>query len=593
MKQRSDANQEESLLAKVRAAKSLGSFSTDELETARAAIARRRAQDEEEDMLSENIERILKRRYKEFSENATREVLPRAKAENANLRTLPQLPEHPMSIGDVNMLMTDVPIVVAPFSTAVIELAHKLIVQTGGVRPSIGVHIIVEEDDQAPRVVVRWEVDRTMRAEELHSLLPLLKSAYEKDITGYRESGAGWKITTGYRTFQDKAESAKQGIYLGPMTHYTAFVPGLFVYRKFKNKAEAQVLQQSHPIDWLSRFLGNEPARTQTYVELRDGGRSKDNPIGLAQDEFLMLVTQVSYLLKNQKLIEPAPLWAAIYRELNKIGTHTLDRESLWGTQQTLDILERAMLLPFQNPKAAAALHIVGESVLLVGVPGVGKTLLEHYLMTSDYNAIFAAVDSDILRLDLVKSDPSASTTLMRVDRIMRRTTLPVILIIDDIDVILKEDAVVSKFLNMMQGIRQKGLLVLASTNYPEKIDQRLLEPGRLSKVVHVRLPGREDREGVLMTYLRLLPFDSDALRVSVAKQVAGETEGWSQRFLWELVQDACRYCALKEDKTLRIDHFHTALPYLEGRLAIARLQEWETRIEQEVVKRTAFGFLT
>lgn len=591
MKQRIDTDHEEELLAKVRAAKGLGSFSTNELETARAAIARRKAQNEEEDMLSENIERILTRRYKEFSANATREVLPRAKAENANLRTLPQFPEHPMSIGDVNLLMTDVPIVIAPFSTAVIELAHKLVEQTGGVRPSIGVHIIVDGDDQSPRIVVRWDVERTLRAEELHSLLPLLKSAYEKDITGYRESGAGWKITTGYRTFQDKVESAKQGIYLGPMTHYTAFVPGIFVYRKFKNKAEAQVLQQSHPIDWLSRFLGSEPTHTHTYVELRDGGRSKDNPLGLAQDEFLMLVTQVSYLLKNQKLIESAPLWAAIYRELNKIGTHVLDRESLWGTQKTLDILERAMLLPFQNPEAAEALRIVGESVLLVGVPGVGKTLLEHYLMTSDYNAIFAAVDSDILRIDLAKSDPSASTTLMRVDRIMRRTTLPVILIIDDIDVILKEDAVVSKFLNMMQGIRQKGLLVLASTNYPEKIDQRLLEPGRLSKVVHVRLPERMDREGVLMTYLRHLPFDSEVSRNDTVEQMAEKTNGWSQRFLWELVQDACRYCVLDGSKTLRIEHFRTALPYLEGRLAITNLQAWEVRIEQNVVKRAKLGF--
>ena len=582
------------LLATAYAEADLDKLNPGELEELAAEIARRKAEPDTYTEVVKRVEKLLKAYYKSLSGSLGKEVLLRIPAEKAGLRPLPKLPQAPSSIGDVNLLMTDVPLVRAPFSDALIRLASELVELTKGTMPDMGVRYIVAGMNQVPCMIARWEIPRVLSADELHTMLQLMRASHEKNITGYKSSGDGWQVVAGHQDSRGLTpDSSKQGIYIGPSNSYSASADGLFVYRKFKNKAEADHLRSIHPVDWLARFIGNR-RKTTTVIELVNGGKQKDGS-GLGQDMFLMQVIQMSYLLRHRALIESAPLWTTIFRELNKIGTKPIDRKGLYGTEQTLGTIERVMLLPYEKPEIAEVLRISGESVLLVGVPGVGKTLLEHYLMASDYNAIFAAVDSDSLRADLTKAGDGelASSILMRVDSIIRRSTLPVILIIDDIDVILKEDGVVSKFLNMMQGIRQKGLLVFASTNYPEKIDPRLLEPGRLSKVVHVPLPKEEDRFGVLMVYLKHLPFQSDEERDRVGKTLAARTHGWSHRYLWELIQDASRFCAVSADAhpCLTLEHFDLAFPELEVRVSLAGLEEWDGKIQRMVEQRAQVGF--
>lgn len=300
-----------------------------------------------------------------------------------------------------------------------------------------------------------------------------------------------------------------------------------------------------------------------------------------------MLVVQISRLLQKQEIVKPKPLMAEIYRQLNRVGTRLIERSDLFGMHDSLNVVERTILLPLQHPELAKKHSVTPESVLLVGVPGVGKTYLEHYLMTGEYNAIFVAVDSDKLRTDLhaVKAG-KPSETLTRVDRITRLTGLPVILIIDDIDVILtekKEDDVVSKFLNLMQGIRQKGLYVLASTNYPEELDRRLLEPGRLSKIVHVRPPDQEERKGVLLTYLRKQPFATTKHCDEVAEWCAEHTDGWTQRFLWELAVEGARNCMLRSlqgsDVSPALEDYKAAQETVLRTRNFEEVREWDERI--------------
>jgi len=256
------------------------------------------------------------------------------------------------------------------------------------------------------------------------------------------------------------------------------------------------------------------------------------------------------------------------------------------------------LLLALQKPDLARHYKFRPESVLLVGVPGIGKTFLAHYLMTGEYNALFASLDSSKLRKDLMKSGSEGmSAVFLRVDRIREATSLPVILLIDDIDVILneeKEGDIVSKFLTLMQGIRQKGFHVLASTNHPDKIDKRLLEPGRLSKVIHVPLPDRADRVGVLRSHLAVLPFVSEDERARVAEEMADRTEGWTQRYLWEMCTEAARFCGLAASQAGAAEepvvlspitkaHVEQAHEELLRSINLREIREWDDRIAKFV----------
>ncbi len=547
----------------------------------------------------EEVERQLKRRYKHLPQ--MQEVaVPVIGGPSVGLGEIPAIGGFNEGTGDLNLLISDVPIAVAPFSQIVHTLGKRVIKQVDGIVPDMGVYNIhVGMGKERSFQVVRWEVPRLISVEELHTISRLVALAYETDINAYNTSSLGWKKVAKPCDFSGKRmHSGTHGVYFGISNYYDASANGVTVYRKFKNAKQAEYFRSEYPIDFLS-MRHTMRGQIVTHIELHDDGIGEGRS-GLGQDNFLMLVTQISHLLAKREIVEHKPLMAEIYRQLNRIGTRLINRADLFGMHEALEAVEKTILLPLQHPALAQRHSVAPESVLLVGVPGVGKTYLEHFLMVGEYNAIFVAVDSDKLRTDLhaVKAGKQ-SETLTRVDRITRLTGLPVILIIDDIDVILtekKEDDVVSKFLNLMQGIRQKGLYVLASTNYPEELDRRLLEPGRLSKIVHVRPPDQEERKGVLLTYLRKQPFATSKQCEEVATWCAGQTEGWTQRFLWELTVEGARNCMLKslqaKDVSPVLEDYKVAYETVLRSRNFEEVREWDERIATFVSShRRRIGF--
>lgn len=497
-------------------------------------------------------------------------------------------PESPT--GDINLLMEDVPLTVAPFDRVIGELARSLITKTGGLTPALAVKPMRGEEEKDQRFVAQWRVPRAITMPELFHIEHLVHSAYGRQTSGRKKNGRGWEQVVRYLDLQNKTAAGKEGIYLGPQGYWSAEATGVVVCRQFASSAEARYLAQAHPEDWLARSVEGTVAATE--IELREGANGKDKP-GLAQDKFLQLVVQLSYLLAKQRLIEDRILMTAIFRALNSVGTSPIERNKLYGMKAVLDTIERVLILPLQRPDLAQGYHFRPESILLVGVPGIGKTFLAHYLMTSDYHAIFASVHSDRLHQDLLRSgERGVSPVFLKIDAVKDATSLPVILVIDDVDVMLEKEDVVSKLLNLMQGIRQRGFHILASTNRPEKIDSRLLEPGRLSKIIHVQLPDEYDRAGVIVTHLADLPFPSEEEKRRVVAAMTAKTAGWTQRYLWELCVEAGRMHGSKVAEASRageldpgalppltLEDFEQAYAELLRGMNLQELRAWDDRI--------------
>ena len=147
-----------------------------------------------------------------------------------------------------------------------------------------------------------------------------------------------------------------------------------------------------------------------------------------------------------------------------------------------------------------------------------------------------------------------------------------------------------------MQGIRQKGLYTLASTNYPEELDRRLLEPGRLSKIVHVRPPDKAERKGVLLTYLCKQPFATAKQRDEVADWCTQQTEGWTQRLLWELTVEGARNCMLRSlqgaEVTPSPEDYQAAHETILRTRNFDEVREWDEQIAKFVSShRRKIGF--
>lgn len=500
-------------------------------------------------------------------------------------------------VGDINLLMDPVKLTHPVTSRLLRGVSLDLIGQTRGLQPEVfGVYDFTSGGKVEPRIVVRWVVERTPRLKDLHGIYETTKMSYGQEIKGHKPS-KGWEAVIRYRNEQGHLVSRKNGIYFGPDSYYSHYSCGVTITRRFKLQSEFQYLKQRFSEDWITRSIEGAPSK-KFEVEIKEGG---DNQI--MQDEFVSLVVQLAYFLKQEALIDPRALAISVYRTLNRVGAEGAQNARPYGLKEVIETIERVLLLPLQQPGLAHHYQFQPESILLVGVPGTGKTLLAKFLMCQDYNAIFASVGSDKLLPDLVSSE--GSKILLQIDKIGAATKLPVVLLVDDFEAVggsvgkkERDPALISKLLNLLQGVREKGFFLIAATNYPEQVDPRLLEPGRLSKVVHVPLPKADDRVGILDLHVEGIPFKSEQEKASIIARMAQETSGWTGRYLAELALEAGRLCGLnlvggdicassnKTNRPLELTHFLEAKDLILRGANISALKRRDKEIQDFISQK-------
>jgi hypothetical protein len=151
-----------------------------------------------------------------------------------------------------------------------------------------------------------------------------------------------------------------------------------------------------------------------------------------------------------------------------------------------VDIYRKLKLIPFRK-------------LLLAGVPGTGKTMLCAAL------ARYALAQRRIV-VYVSGSDRDGATfeKMQRAFQAVASARFPTLLIVEEIDAYLRgEDK--ARILNVLDGIESpnnpKGTLLLATTNYPDAIDDRVFKrPGRLDRIFVVPMI---EEEGVAEQMLR------------------------------------------------------------------------------------------
>ncbi len=172
------------------------------------------------------------------------------------------------------------------------------------------------------------------------------------------------------------------------------------------------------------------------------------------------------------------------------------------------------------------------RGVLLLGPPGNGKT---HAI-----KALIARMKG-VACLYVRSLKAHRKTTHDGVQEVFRRArnSAPCLLILEDLDSLVDKETL-SYFLNEMDGFAtNRGILTLATTNHPERLDAALLErPSRFDRKVTFPLPAEEERRRFLsQTNARWEP-EMRASEDDLAA-TAAETEGFSFAYLKELTISA------------------------------------------------------
>lgn len=186
-------------------------------------------------------------------------------------------------------------------------------------------------------------------------------------------------------------------------------------------------------------------------------------------------------------IVEPAPVWPEIVRR---------ELEAVLAERDHIDALSNAGLAP-------------SRSLLLVGPPGVGKTLAAHWLAEKLNRPLLTLDLSSVMSSFLGKTGSNIRVVL---DFARKQ---PSVLLLDEFDAIAKrrdDNAEIGELKRLVTVLIQAidewpsdGLLV-AATNHPELLDPAIWR--RFDRVVEFPLPSLEEIKQLLKV---LLPHDVSA----------------------------------------------------------------------------------
>lgn len=167
------------------------------------------------------------------------------------------------------------------------------------------------------------------------------------------------------------------------------------------------------------------------------------------------------------------------------------------------------------------------RGLLLIGPPGNGKTQMVRALV--NYLSL------PCLYIKSFNVHGEAETGIRRVFARARQIR-PCLIVMEDIDSLITKYTR-SFFLNELDGFAENnGIVVLATTNYPEKLDPAIIDrPSRFDRKYHFDLPAGEERSKYLQMWNAKW---QDEMRLSESGQqkIVQVTEGFSFAYLKELV---------------------------------------------------------
>ncbi|KAH8872617.1 ATP-dependent zinc metalloprotease YME1 isoform 2 [Schistosoma japonicum] len=201
------------------------------------------------------------------------------------------------------------------------------------------------------------------------------------------------------------------------------------------------------------------------------------------------------------------------------------------------------------------------KGVLLVGPPGVGKTLLAKavsgeaqvpflYVSGSSFEEVFVGLGASRVRQLFAAAKQNS----------------PCLIFIDEIDSVGRNrtssphhpyaNQTINQLLAEMDGFQStEGIIVLGATNQAEDLDKALLRPGRFDVQIFVSPPTYEGRMALLSLYLRKVKTGPN---IDIEKLAHG-TVGYTGADIQNLVNQAAIAAGLHNDPVVEMHHLWEA----------------------------------
>ncbi len=195
------------------------------------------------------------------------------------------------------------------------------------------------------------------------------------------------------------------------------------------------------------------------------------------------------------------------------------------------------------------------RGVLLIGPPGVGKTMIAKAVASEAEVPFFYQSGASFVQIYV-------GMGAKRVHALFNaaKKSAPSIIFIDEIDAVGKKrdgarnderEATLNQLLTEMDGFEESsGVVVVAATNNIEVMDSALLRAGRFDRRIFVELPTPREREAIVGKYLKNIPNNIKL------EEIGAMSTGFSGAALAAFVNEAALLSLRQNDLHVTIEHF-------------------------------------
>ncbi|CAF1267088.1 unnamed protein product [Adineta steineri] len=220
------------------------------------------------------------------------------------------------------------------------------------------------------------------------------------------------------------------------------------------------------------------------------------------------------------------------------------------------------------------------KGVLLVGAPGIGKTLLARAVAGEAGVPFFHTSGSEF-------DEMFVGTGARRVRQLFTaaKARAPCVIFIDEIDSVGAKrsssqlhpyaNQTINQLLAEMDGFeKNEGIIVLAATNRRDYLDSALLRPGRFDSEVHISPPDLRGRKDIFELYLSKTVHD----RTIDTEYLAKGTTGFTGADIENMVNQAALYAAQIDAPNVTMKHLeHARDKVLMGPAKKSKIPDAET----------------